>query len=135
MSVLRSIVGREDIFSPVIGILGSFTIKMERRPRSARISVVPKTAIIVQSAVFPRSFVLLNWNTAVETPKKRSGRSVYLPNLTENSLKEATTEAIAGLFAGRIKAAPSPRAIAIKYLIQSFIMNKIILKKSALCHI
>ena len=81
-----SIAGREDIFSPVIGILGSFTIKMERRPRSARISVVPKTAIIVHSAVFPRSFVLLNWNTAVETPKKRSGRSVYLPNLTDHNV-------------------------------------------------
>lgn len=52
---------------------------------------------------------------------------MYLPNLTENSLKEAMSELTAGLSAGRMKAAPIPRAIAIRYFIQSFIMNESIL--------
>ena len=62
------------IFSPVIGMRGSFIMRIERRPSSVRISVVPAIVPAVHKAVFPSIFVSLSLKTATAIPKKRTGR-------------------------------------------------------------
>ncbi len=107
--------------STVIGIRGSFTIRIERSPikvnkRDERI-IIEK----VHKEVLKINFEERNLLKATIVVKNKRGTTTYLPICTTKSFKNAKTEAIEGLSKGRINATTKPIAIPIKYFTQTFI--------------
>ena len=119
---LMLIAGTSEIFSPVIGMRGNFTIRIERRPRNTRMRVEPTMVPIVHALVLRICFLCRKLKRDIAVPKKRSGISANLPNLMANSENPETIESTAGTCNGRMNAAATPRIVPIKYFIQSFIV-------------
>jgi hypothetical protein len=101
---------------------GSFTIRMEARPTKVRIKVDATIIRTVIPVVFNRILDDLSLFTATIALVKINGTTTYLPTRIKSSVKKATAFAKAALSVGRIKAARTPKARPIKYLIQTFIV-------------
>lgn len=110
-----------EVVSTVIGMRGSFTIKIERRPTTVRIRVEEIITIAVHLIVLKKSFderSLLMETTVVQ---KTRGTTIYLPMRINNSVIKEIKAAKAALFIGRTIPATSPSTIPIKYFNQTFI--------------
>ena len=116
------IVGTSEIFSPVIGIRGSATIRIESKPSATKIKVEPTRVPAVQRLVLRICFLLRRLNIDIAVPKKSRGMRAYLPKRIAISDRVETAESTEGMLSGRIKAAVMPRTMPIKYLIQTFII-------------
>ena len=77
----------------------------------------------VKPVVFKRSLEVLSLLIATIALVKSRGTTTYLPTRIKSSVKKATVFAKAAFSVGRIKAASTPKARPIKYLIQTFIVS------------
>ena len=105
----------------VIGIRGSLTIRIERSPTKARRSDETIIKPNVQAEDFKRIFEVLSLLIATIAEEKTIGTTRYLPNRTNKSVKKVITDGAPTESTGKRTAVITPRAIPIKYLIQTFI--------------
>ena len=118
---LTSIPAISPASSFVIGIRGSRTIRIERSPTRARIKEEATIKPAVQALDFKRIFDVLSLFIEIIAEENTIGTTRYRPKRTNKSVKKDITEVAATESAGRRTAVITPRAIPIKYLIQTFI--------------
>ena len=100
---------------------GRRTIRIERSPTRAKIKEEATIKPAVQALDFKRIFEVLSLLIAIIAEENTIGTTRYRPKRTNNSVKKEITEAAATESAGKRTAVITPRAIPIKYLIQTFI--------------
>ena len=105
----------------VIGIRGSFTINIERSPTRASSKEETTIKPVVQAVDFKRIFDVLSLLMAIIADEKTIGTTRYRPKRTNKSVRKVITDAAETESAGKRSAVITPRAIPIKYLIQTFI--------------
>ena len=107
--------------STVIGMRGSFTIKIERSPVTVRRREEATITPPVQMPVLKSIFVSRRRLNAMTAVKNTTGTTIYRPNLTTISVTNETAAATCSFPKGRINANAAPNSAPIRYFIQSFI--------------
>ena len=96
-------------------------MRMETIPTNASISEETTIKPAVQAVDFKRIFEVLSLLIAIIADEKTTGTTRYRPKRTNKSVSKVITEAAETESAGKRSAVITPRAIPIKYLIQTFI--------------
>ena len=92
IKLFTSMVIKSDILPVGIGILGKRTIKIESNPIKVKTSAEATIEITIKTAGRIKLRLVRNLKTATETPKNITGRIVYRPNRTANSVKKSNTD-------------------------------------------